>query len=108
MSFLMIAARTGWFAEGRFLGKILDEWINDAQEFIRTRLPHLLILALIGFFLNYLLKLITVKMVGLADRHGVVGARISQVRTLAGVVRNTGLAIIAAIVGMQFLAAVGV
>ena len=108
MLIFLFAVRTGLFAEGRFLGRILDEWVNDTQEFIRTKLPHLIILAAIGFLLNYLLNLITVRMVNLADRHGVVGQRISQVKTLAGVIRNTGLAVIAAIVGMQFLAAVGV
>jgi len=104
----LFAARAGSFVEGRFLGKILDEWISDTQEFIHTKLPHLFIVALIAFIISYLLKLITIRMVTLADRHGVAGTRISQVRTLAGVVRNTGFAIIAAIAGMQFLAAIGV
>ena len=40
-----LAARTGMFAEDRFLGKVLDEWIVDAQEFVRTKLPHLLVVA---------------------------------------------------------------
>lgn len=104
----LIATRWGIFAEGRFLGRLLDEWINDTQEFLRTKLPHLLVLAAIGFILNYFLKLITSRMVRLAEHHAAVGARLSQVRTLAGVVRTTGLAIIGAIVGMQVLAAVGV
>jgi moderate conductance mechanosensitive channel len=104
----LLAFRTGLFAEGRFLGKVLDEWINDTQEFLHTKLPHLIIVAVIGFLLNYLLQIVTIRMVSLADRHGVAGPRISQVKTLAGVIRNTGLAIIAAIVGMQFLGAVGI
>jgi moderate conductance mechanosensitive channel len=102
------AARTGWFAEGRFLGRLLDEWVNDAQEFIRTKLPHLVIVAAIAFFLNYLLRIVTNRMIRIAERHAVAGSRISQVRTLAGVIRTTGLAIIGAIVTMQFLAAMGV
>jgi small conductance mechanosensitive channel len=31
--------RTGIFAEGHFLGKVLDEWIDDLQEFLHTKLP---------------------------------------------------------------------
>ncbi len=104
----LLAARSGWFAEGRFLGRLLDEWINDTQEFIRTKLPHLILLLVIAFILNYLLKLVTSRMVRLAERHSAVGTRLSQVRTLAGVVRTTGIAIIGVIVSMQFLAAVGV
>jgi moderate conductance mechanosensitive channel len=103
-----IAARTGWFAEGRFLGRLLDEWINDIQEFIRTKLPHLIVVAAIGFALYYLLKLITSRMITLAEHHAAGRTRISQVKTLAGVIRTTGLAIIGAIVSMQFLAAMGV
>ncbi len=103
-----IAARTGWFAEGRFLGRLLDEWANDAQEFVRTKLPHLLIVAAIAFFLNYLLRIVTSHMIQIAERHAAAGTRISQVKTLAGVIRTTGLAIIGAIVIMQFLDAMGV
>ena len=40
--------RWGVFAEGRFLGKVLDEWIADAQEFIHAKLPHLLVAVLIA------------------------------------------------------------
>lgn len=104
----LLAARTGLFAEGRFLGKVLDEWAVDAQEFVHTRLPHLLIVALIGFVLSRLLRLVTARMIHLAEQHAPEGNRISQVRTLAGVIRTTGLAIIGAIVSLQFLAAVGV
>jgi len=104
----LIAARTGWFAEGRFLGKLLDEWVNDAEDFIRTKLPHLIIIAVIGFVLNYLLKVVTVRMAQVAERHTAGKSRISQIKTLAGVIRNTGLAVIGAIVTMQFLAAMGV
>jgi len=104
----LLAARTGWFAEGRFLGRILDEWINDTQEFLRTKLPHLIIVAIIAFVLNYLLKIVTDRMIRIAERHAAGRTRISQVKTLAGVIRTTGLAIIGSIVGMQFLAAVGV
>lgn len=108
MLVLLLAARSGWFAEGRFLGKVLDEWIVDSQEFIRLKLPHLLVAALIGFALYRLLSLTAARMVHIAEQHAAAYSRISQVRTMAGVIRATGLTIIAAIVTMQFLAAVGV
>src|SRR5690349_13223050 len=28
------ALRTGWLAQDRFMGKVLDEWITDTQEFV--------------------------------------------------------------------------
>jgi len=104
----VLAARSGWFSEGRFLGKVLDEWINDTQEFVHLKLPHLLVAALIAFVLYRILSGITSRMVRIAEQHAAAHSRIAQVRTMAGVIRATGLTIIAAIVTMQFLAAVGV
>jgi moderate conductance mechanosensitive channel len=53
---ILLAARTGLFAEGRFLGKILDEWIADAQEFVHSKLPHIILVGIIAFILNRLLQ----------------------------------------------------
>jgi small conductance mechanosensitive channel len=106
--FALFTIRTGIFAEGRFLGKVLDEWANDTQDFVRTKLPHLLVLAVVALLLARILRIVTNRMIRLAERHGGDTVRVSQVRTLAGVIRTTGLAIILAIVGLQFLEALGV
>ncbi len=107
-SFFLFAMRTGLFAEGRFMGKVLDEWASDAQEFIHIKLPHLIMVFLVGFVLSRLLSLVTHNMIRLAERHAAGAMRVAQVRTLAGVVRTTGLSVIGAIVGLQFLGAIGV
>lgn len=104
----LLAARSGWFAEGRFMGKVLDEWIVDTQEFVRSKLPHLLLAAIIAFALYRLLNMISNRMIRIAEQHAAAYTRLAQVRTMAGVIRATGLTIIIAIVSMQFLAAVGV
>src|ERR1700759_4760880 len=106
-TFVLIALRTGIFAEGRFMGKLLDEWIFDIQEFIRTKLPRLIMLAIFAFTLSRIRRLVTDRVVRLAERHSAGVARVSQVRTLAGGVRTTGLTILIALVGLQFLAAMG-
>jgi small conductance mechanosensitive channel len=103
----LLAFRTGLFAEGRFMGRVLDEWILDTQEFIRTKLPHLLVVVFIAFLLSRLLRIITVRMIRVAEQHGAGPGRIGQVKTLSGVIRNTGFSIIAVITGLQFLDAVG-
>jgi small-conductance mechanosensitive channel len=103
-----IAARWGLFAEGRFLGRVLDEWMQDTQEFIRTKLPHLIVVAIIAFVLIRILRLVTSHMVRVAARHAPNPDRIGQVRTLSGVIRTTGMAIIGVIAGLQFLDALGV
>jgi len=107
-SFVLFAIRSGLFAESRFMGKVMDEWVQDTQEFVRVRLPHLVMVAIIAVILARLLRLVTNNMIRIAERHAAGTVRVSQVRTLAGVVRTTGFTAIGAIVGMQFLAAVGV
>ncbi|MGA2218978.1 MAG: mechanosensitive ion channel family protein [Terracidiphilus sp.] len=105
---LLLALRWGIFKEGRFLGKVLDEWIVDAQEFVHSRLPHLIVIAFIAFVLSRLLRLITSRMVNIAERHPGGRTRVAQVRTLASVIRATGIAIIGAIALLQILDAFGV
>jgi small conductance mechanosensitive channel len=107
MNLHLIAARSGLFAEGRFLGKVLDGWSTDAQEFVRLRLPHLVVVVLIAFLLARLLRVITRRMVSAAEQHAVGAGRAAQVKTIAGVIRATGLAVIGVIAGLQFLDALG-
>lgn len=99
---------TGVFAEGHFMGRVLDVWILDIQDFVRTKLPHLLVVAVIAFVLVRLLRLFTGHMIRLAEQHASDKSSILQVRTLAGVVRTTGLALIIALAGLQVLAVIGV
>lgn len=102
-----LAMRWGWFREGRFLGKVLDEWIADSQEFIHAKLPRLIVVAIIAFVLSRLLRLITSHMTRVAEQSAAGPERLAEVKTLAGVIRATGLAIIALITTLQFLDAMG-
>src|ERR1700743_3594596 len=108
MSAFFIALKPDWLAENRFMGKVLDEWAVDVQEFVRSKLPHLLAVALIAFVLIRLLSIIASRMIRVAEAHAASRGRVAQVKTLAGVIRTTGIAIIGVIVCMQFLDAVGV
>lgn len=105
-AFVLLAL--GIFSEGRFMGRLLDEWLGDIQEFVRSKLPHLVMVAIVAIVLSRILRIITSRMIRIAERHAASAVHMSQVRTLSGVVRATGLTIIWAIFGMQFLAAVGV
>jgi moderate conductance mechanosensitive channel len=105
---LFMLARTGLFAEGRFFGRVLDEWIEDSQEFLRSKLPHLLIILIIAFILMRLLRIITVRMIRVAERHAADELRIAQVKTISGVIRATGFTMIGLIAGFSALAAVDI
>ncbi|MGO9433811.1 MAG: mechanosensitive ion channel family protein [Terracidiphilus sp.] len=108
MCAFLAASMSGWLAQGTFMGKVLDEWAIDTQEFVRTKLPHLVVVAIIGFVLSRLLSIITSRMIRIAEAHAASRGRMAQVKTLAGVIRTTGLAVVGAIVSLQFLDAVGV
>ncbi|MDR3724564.1 MAG: mechanosensitive ion channel family protein [Terracidiphilus sp.] len=105
---LTILFRTGLFAEGRFLGKVLDEWADDAQEFIRTKLPRLLVVAFVAWALSYLLRLATRHMIRAAEQHAAGHGRVAQVKTLAGIIHTTGVAIITLIAGLMILKTVDI
>jgi small conductance mechanosensitive channel len=104
----LLAMRTGLFAEERFLGRLLDHWGADGEEFVRGKLPHLLVVAAIAFVLMRLLRLITFHMTRAAERNSATPVHIAQVKTVAGIVRTTGLAIIWLIAGLQILDTLGV
>lgn len=105
--YFSLAMRWGIFQEGHFFGKVVDEWIADSQEFLHTKLPRLVVIAAIAFLLNKLLRIITHRMVRVAEQHAPGPARLGEVKTLVGVIRATGLAIIGLIAGLQFLDAMG-
>jgi moderate conductance mechanosensitive channel len=102
-----VITRWGWFQEGRFLGRVLDEWIFDSQEFIRTRLPRLIVIAIVAFVLGRILRLATSRMIHVSEKSGAGLVRRAEVRTMAGVIRATGLAVIAIIACLQALDSMG-
>jgi moderate conductance mechanosensitive channel len=107
LTIFFLALRWGLFREGRFLDKILDEWTYDSQEFIHTKLPKLIVIAVIALLFSKLLNLLSRRMIRVAEQHAAGFGRVSEVRTLTSVIRATGLAVIGLIAGMQFLDALG-
>jgi len=105
---LLIAENNAFSQEGSFMERVLDEWFKDSAEFVGVKLPHMLVIAFIAFFLVYVLRLITASMLKTAERHAPGPARMAEVRTLTGVIRATGLAIIGLIAGMQMMDVLGV
>ena len=103
----VLTMRWGIFQEDRFLGKVLDEWIADSQEFVHTKLPKLIVIAIIAFIFSRLLHLVTFHMTRMAEASAAGPGRLAEVKTMAGVIRATGLAIIGLIAGFMALDAIG-
>lgn len=100
--------RTGLFAEGRFLGKILDEWIGDGQEFVHTKLPHMVVIFVIAMVLSRLVAGATNRMVAIADHRDKRPGRHSQMKTFAAILRTTLNAILWTLTTLQLLTIMGV
>jgi len=100
--------RSGIFAEGRFLGKILDEWIDDAQEFIHAKLPHLIVVLVIAIVFSRVISLATRRMIVLADGKKPNPGRQSQVKTFASILRTTLNGILWGLTALQVLTILGV
>ena len=105
---IFIVATVAGLADDTFIGRVLNGWRIDIQDFARTKLPHLLGVAIIAFVLYRLLNALSGRMIRVAELHAATRGRVAQVKTLVQVIRTTGLAIIGAIVSLQFLDAVGV
>ena len=105
---MLVVEGWGWFQEGSFMGRVLDEWFKDSEDFVGVKLPYLLIIACIAFLLIYMLRLATTRMLITAERHAAGPARMAEVRTLTGVIQATGLAIVGLIAGMQMMDVLGV
>jgi small conductance mechanosensitive channel len=103
----LLAMRWDLFQEDRFLGKVLKEWIADSQEFVHTKLPKLIVIAVIAFILNRLLRLVTFHMTRMAEQSAAGPGRLGEVKTIAGVIRATGLAVIGLIAAFMSLDVIG-
>ena len=103
----LLAMRWSIFQNDRFLGKVLDEWIADSQEFVHTKLPKLVVIAMIAFIFSRLLRLVTFHIARLAEQTAAGPGRLSEVKTMAGVIRATGLAVIGLIAGFMSLDTIG-
>ena len=65
----LIADWATWLADDKFMGKVLNEWLSDTQEFVRTKLPHLVGVAIIAFVLTRLLSLFSSRLIRVAEQH---------------------------------------
>ena len=110
MNMLLFAffLRTGILAEGRFLGKVIDEWGDDAQEFVHIKLPHLTIVILIAIVLSRLIAFITRRVMRAAEARDNRPGRHSQMKTFASVLKTTLNGILLGLTALQVLEILGI
>jgi moderate conductance mechanosensitive channel len=90
-----------------FFKVINDKWIADLQDFIRQALPKVIVVLIFAWLATRVVKLITTRVLKVAERHTGGIAKLSQVRTLTSVIRATGIGIIVFLALMEILPMLG-
>jgi moderate conductance mechanosensitive channel len=86
-----------------FFEALGQKYLIDLQDFLHVRLPKLIGVALLSWLLMRLLKLITNRVVRIAERQSSGAVHLSQVKTLTSVIRATGIGVILVIATLQIL-----
>jgi len=89
--------------------EVIDDWGDDAFDFLRHQAPKILAVLVIAFLLSRLLKLVSRHLTELSNRQDLPSSvRSQQLRTLSGVIYSIGVLVILFIAGMQILALLGI
>ncbi|HTW45500.1 MAG TPA: mechanosensitive ion channel family protein [Acidobacteriaceae bacterium] len=90
-----------------FFSTIDQKWMIDLQNFIRAALPKIVVIVIGAWLLTRVLRLITSRVLKVAERHSGGERSIAQVRTLASVIRATGIGIIVFLAALEILPLLG-
>ena len=94
----------GYDPTSSFVRSLNQEWLSDVQEFLHVGLPKLLFIALYAWVLILIVNFITGRIIKVAEHRDTLGvARGAQVRTLATVIRATGIGIVAFLAFLQIM-----
>jgi len=106
---LLVEHALGTIIAPNRVGEVLNDWRDDAFDFLRHQFPKILAVLLIAFILSRLLKLLTRHLTELSHRQDLPSSvRLQQLRTLSSVSYSIGLFVILFIASMQILALLGV
>jgi moderate conductance mechanosensitive channel len=87
-----------------FMGQLANEWLSDMQSFLHVGLPKLIFIGVGSWLLIVLVNFVTGRIIKVADsRSGVGAGRAAQVRTLASVMRATGIGIVLFLAALQVM-----
>ena len=86
-----------------FFGGLNQEWLSDLQEFLRVGLPKLIFILVISWGLILTVNFVTRRITRVAERRTAIGVRAGQVRTLASVMRATGITVVLFLAILQIM-----
>jgi len=83
---------------------LLDHWRDDGVEFLRSKAPRIVLVALLAFLLIRLIHIVTRRLVEFSRRQDLTdGVRSQQLRTLASVINSIGMVVVIFVAAMQVL-----
>jgi len=95
-------------AKENFL-QMLNNWSDDAFDFVRHEVPRIIAVLIIAFILTRLLKAVSRHLSALSTSTGLPSAvRAQQLRTLSSVIHGVGLFVIAFVASLQILPLLGI
>ncbi len=90
-----------------FFEGLRDKYVVDLQDFLHEKLPKLIVVALVSWLLLWVLRLVTDRVLKIADRQASTAGHYAQVKTLTTVIRATGVGIIVFLACLQVLPVLG-
>jgi small conductance mechanosensitive channel len=89
--------------------EVIDDWGDDAFDFVRHQVPRIFAVLIIAFILTRLLKLVSRHLGELSSRQDLPSSvRSQQLRTLSSVIYSVGVFVIIFIAAMQILPLLGI
>lgn len=89
--------------------EVINDWGDDAYDFLRRQVPRVIAVLIIAFILTRLLNLVSRHLGELSNRQDLPSSvRSQQLRTLATVIYSVGVIVIIFIATMQILALLGI
>ncbi|HTV83076.1 MAG TPA: mechanosensitive ion channel family protein [Acidobacteriaceae bacterium] len=103
----MLNAFTGLRAGPGFFEVLGERYVTDFQDFLHVKLPKIIAVVLLAWLLLWLLGLITRHILRIAERQSTTASHLAQVRTLAAVIRNTGVGIVIFLAVLEIMPILG-
>jgi moderate conductance mechanosensitive channel len=103
----LVSQAMAFFAPHEFFSVLNTEWVDDLREFVRGVLPKLIVTVMVAWVLTRVLKLVTTRVIRVAERHSTGAGHLAQVRTLTSVIRATGIGIIFFLAALEVLPLLG-
>ena len=88
----------------QFFNQIAQDWLSYLQDFVNHDLPRLIFVLVLTWVLIAMVNALTRRLTAIAESHAAQGAaRVSQIKTVAAVLRATTIAIIGFLASLQIL-----